>query len=111
MPRSRAVPPEILRITVSTVPPPLFTTDFPRLCLTREVDGLLLVFHRPSGATHFLENPAPEMLDLISGSPMTAEDLTDALCERFSLGADAEARTVIAARLAELLAVGLVRHC
>jgi len=90
---------------------PLFTTDFPQLCLTREIDGLLLVFHRPSGTTHFLERPAPEMLELISGRPMTAEALTDALCERFGFGADAEARTVIAVRLAELVAVGLVRRC
>lgn len=89
---------------------PLYSTDFPGLCLTREIDDMLLVFHRPSGATHFLDSPVPEMLGLLGEGPVGAEALGEALCERLGIPADAEAQAVIAARLEELVAVGLVQR-
>lgn len=79
-------------------------------CRTVEMDGLILLFHRPSGVTHFLDSPIPEMLDLLTESPCDAATLTARLCERLNLTCDEEARVVVEARLAELAAVGLVHR-
>lgn len=79
-------------------------------CRTVEMDGLLLLFHRPSGVTHFLDSPIPEMLDLLTESPCDAATLTMRLCARLNLTCDEEAHAVVKTRLAELAAVGLV-HC
>lgn len=73
------------------------------------IDGLTLVFHRPSGTTHFLASPMPEMLELLAGGPMTASALCRALCERFESPQDDEARVVVETRLGELVASGLVQ--
>jgi len=70
---------------------------------------MTLVFHRPSGTTHFLDSPAPEMLDLLAAAPMDAARLTSALCARLGLDEDSEARTVVEARLAQLVDAGLVQ--
>lgn len=70
---------------------------------------MTLVFHRPSGTTHFLDSPVPEMLALLADRPMDAARLTAALCARLALREDEEARAVVEARLAELVGVGLVQ--
>jgi PqqD family protein of HPr-rel-A system len=73
------------------------------------IDGMTLVFHRPSGTTHFLDSPVPEMLALLAASPMDAARLTAALCARLGQGEDEEALAVVEARLADLVGVGLVQ--
>ena len=73
------------------------------------IDGLMLVFHRPSGSTHFLVSPMPEMLALLAETPLTATALCRTLCERFALPHDDEALVVVQARLGELIACGLVQ--
>jgi len=88
---------------------PTFRTQFLQHCRTHPIDGMTLVFHRPSGTTHFLDSPAPEMLDLLAAAPMDAARLTSALCARLGLDEDSEARTVVEARLAQLVDAGLVQ--
>jgi len=88
---------------------PLYHTDFPNHCRTHAIDGLTLVFHRPSGTTHFLDSPAPEMLALLAETPLDATGLTQRLCERLGFPVDDEARTVVEARLTELIDTGLVQ--
>lgn len=88
---------------------PTYSTDFPSNCRTYPIDGMTLLFHRPSGTTHFLDSPVPEMLALLAAAPMDAARLTAALCARLGLGEDEEARAVVEARLAELLGAGLVQ--
>lgn len=73
------------------------------------LDGLTLVFHRPSSTTHFLASPMPEMLELLAETPMTAAVLCRTLCERFDLPHDDEALVVVETRLSELIASGLVQ--
>ena len=88
---------------------PIYRTDYPGDCRSHVVDGMTLAFHRPSGTTHFLDSPVPEMLALLANKSDDASGLTRRLCAQLSVAEDAEAIEVVEARLAELLAAGLVR--
>lgn len=85
-----------------------FTTDPPEARLSAELDGFTLVFHRPSGMTHMLAAPAPELLDALAEGPAGADELVELFAAGDTIEDRAEARSVIAARLAELEAAGLV---
>lgn len=74
--------------------------------LLRELDGLFALFHRPSGMTHLLASPAPELLELLGERALTRHELLDALVVRYDVP-DAAA-DLLDARLDELIAVGLV---
>jgi len=108
MPRSRAAPDRtggLGAIVTATI----YRTDFPGSCRVHPIDGMTLVFHRPSGATHFLDSPVPEMLELLAETPDDIEGLTRRLCARLGTTDDDEARTVVGTRIAELVAIGLVQ--
>lgn len=78
----------------------------PEALLTAGLDTLTAVFHRPSGITHLLASPAPEILALLAEEALDADDLLARLAARFDL-ADAN-REALVARLDELVAAGLV---
>lgn len=88
---------------------PVYGTDYPGDCRTREIDGMTLAFHRPSGTTHFLDSPVPGILALLAERPDDAAGLTRRLCSMLAIAEDAEAVAVVTARLDELLSAGLVR--
>ena len=69
------------------------------------LDGLTAVFHRASGGTHLLASPAPEILDALA-VPATISELLARLAAAYDLG-DTDAPG-LAARLDELVAIGLV---
>ena len=72
------------------------------------LDGLTALFHLPSGMTHIVAPPAPEILDALRAGPATIAELLARLEERFELddgGADE-----VEARLSELEQAGLVRR-
>lgn len=69
-----------------------------------DLPPFIALYHRTSGVTHLLTEPAPEILDALADAPLTLNQLHDALAERFEL-ADAGALQV---RLDELVAAGLV---
>lgn len=71
------------------------------------LDDFTLVFHRPSGLTHLVAAPAPEILAALAGGPLARDALLAHLVRTYDL-ADA-APEALDARLAELIAVGLVR--
>jgi PqqD family protein of HPr-rel-A system len=77
----------------------------------REVglEGLTALFHRPSGTTHILAPPAPQILAALAAGPADAAGIAARLEETFDLAAD-DSAAAIAARLAELEAAGLVRR-
>lgn len=81
-----------------------------RLCVAAE--GLTLLFHRPSGTTHVLLPPAPELLELLAEGPADADALAARIAADYALdaddGLDEPVAAVVAARLAELEAAGLV---
>jgi PqqD family protein of HPr-rel-A system len=72
------------------------------------LDGLTLLFHAPSGMTHIVAAPAPEILAALREGPADAPALIRRLRARFDFEGEAEA--AIHARLAELEAAGLVRR-
>ncbi len=74
-----------------------------------ELDGLSAYFHRPSGMTHILAPPAPQILEALAGEAGDAEAILALIGARFEIEAEDPAAAV-AARLAELEAAGLVRR-
>jgi PqqD family protein of HPr-rel-A system len=88
---------------------PRYIADPPEAVRTVALEGLTALFHVPSGATHILAPPAPQILKALAGRPAGAAELAERLGEGFELAAD-DAAAAIAARLAELEAAGLVRR-
>lgn len=74
------------------------------------LDGLTLVFHQPSGQTHFVAPPVPQILDALADGAADAATLLQRMAARFDLGDEAVAQSTLAARLAELDTLGLVRR-
>lgn len=71
------------------------------------LDQLAAVYHRPSGVTHLVDAPVPELLDLLGDQPADAEALLFRLAATFDIpDADVDA---LAARLEEMVALGLAR--
>ena len=74
--------------------------------LVQPLDSFTAVFHRASGITHLLAEPAPEILAVLSDETLTLDDVLARLGDRYEmLDADPSA---LAARLEELVAAGLV---
>ena len=76
--------------------------------LTADLDAFTAIFHRPSGITHLLASPAPEILHVLAAGPLDMGGVLAALSARFEL-ADADA-AALAARLDELVVAGLVER-
>lgn len=73
------------------------------------LEGLTILYHRPSGMTHLLAPPGPQILAALSRREGDAGEVLARIAESFHLEADDPA-AAIAARLAELEAAGLVRR-
>lgn len=86
-----------------------FAADTPEACRRVPLEGLTLLYHRPSGTTHVLAPPGPQILDVLAGESLDADGIAARLAEKFELGDEAPAAAVTA-RLAELEAAGLVRR-
>ncbi|HEX8482801.1 MAG TPA: HPr-rel-A system PqqD family peptide chaperone [Allosphingosinicella sp.] len=87
----------------------LYTADAPGTVRLVEMEGLTLLYHRPSGLTHFLAPPAPQILSVLARGPASAAEIASSMGETFEIESDDPA-AAIAARLAELEAAGLVRR-
>lgn len=84
-----------------------YRADPSAMLLAEPLDALVAVFHRPSGTTHLLSSPAPEILGLLGREAMSLDALLARLAQDYAL-ADAD-RAVLAERVAELVEAGLVR--
>lgn len=74
------------------------------------LDDLAILYHRPSGQTHMVISPVPEILAALEGGePLTAADVHAQLAQLYDLGPGDEALREIEAHLAGLAALGLVR--
>jgi PqqD family protein of HPr-rel-A system len=89
---------------------PRFVADPAEAVRSVDLEGLVALFHRPSGMTHILAPPAPQILEAIAGSPADAPEILKRIGERFDLAAEEGAEAAIEARLAELEAAGLVHR-
>lgn len=74
--------------------------------LVAPLDAFTAVFHRASGITHLLTEPAPQILAALGEEGMTLDALLARLAIDYDL-ADAD-RDALAARLDELVVAGLV---
>ncbi len=88
------------------MPDPRFRAAAPDTLRVEQLDVLTAVFHRASGITHLLAEPAPEIMAALAAEPLTVAALLARLGEAYALG-DADERA-LAARLDELVAAGLV---
>jgi PqqD family protein of HPr-rel-A system len=80
---------------------PVYRAAPPEALRSAPLDGLTVLFHRASGQTHLVTEPVPEILAALQ-QPMTIPDLLA------HLGLEEEDRAALDARVAELLAIGLV---
>ncbi|HEX9931585.1 MAG TPA: HPr-rel-A system PqqD family peptide chaperone [Allosphingosinicella sp.] len=72
------------------------------------LDGLVALFHAPSGMTHIVAPPAPQILEALQEGPGDARAILARIAALYEIeDGNAEA---IEARLAELEAAGLVRR-
>lgn len=70
------------------------------------LDGLTLIYHRASGITHVLAQPAPEILEALARGACDLNELLARLSGDYDL-ADGDEPALIA-RLDELIDAGLV---
>lgn len=70
------------------------------------LDELTVVYHRPSGLSHLVTSPMPEMLGVLGKEALTRDTLLERLATAFDV-VDASLET-LDARLNELVAAGLV---
>lgn len=69
----------------------------------------LVIFHRPSGKTHFLNASSAFLLDEVLRNPVTFDEIVDAFT--IDPGDGGEKTAVIGDMLLHLERLGLVRHC
>jgi PqqD family protein of HPr-rel-A system len=72
------------------------------------LDGLSALYHAPSGMTHIVAPPAPEILAALQAGPADIAELVARLHERYDL--EERADDIVALRLTELEQAGLVRR-
>lgn len=72
------------------------------------LDSMTLLFHRPSGITHMLADPAPAILEVMEDVPLTAAEISSRLLAKFDVEADLDADQIVLARLEELSGLGLI---
>lgn len=82
----------------------------PDRLIAHPLDSLTALFDRASGQTHLLAAPSPEILTALATGPATAAELVARLSATFDLSAEGDTASVIAARLHELAALGLVER-
>jgi PqqD family protein of HPr-rel-A system len=71
---------------------------------------LTAIFDRRSMQTHLVVSPMPEILGAMGDHVCNAADLAGRLAAAFDLDAAEDARPILAERLAELAAMGLVER-
>lgn len=84
---------------------PRYIAPYPGALRVVPLDSLTAIYHRASGITHLVDAPVPQIVKALR-DPMTLDELLARLAADYDL-ADPD-REALAARLAELVAVGLV---
>lgn len=71
---------------------------------------LTAIFDRRSMQTHLVVSPVPEILDAMGADACTAAHVAERLAALFDLESAGEAQPILAERLSELAAMGLVER-
>ncbi len=74
------------------------------------LDGVSILYHRPSGITHVVASPVPELLTALEAGPADAAGIVARLAEQHDIAGEDDLVEIVAARLEELAAAGLVRR-
>lgn len=77
--------------------------------LIEPLDAMTLIYQRRSGITHIVAEPVPEILGVMGEDALSANQVAQRLSAKFEIDS-AEAEGVVAARLEELAALGLVER-
>ena len=89
--------------------PARYCQDSPDAILSCALEDMALFYHRPSGQTHMVISPVPEILaTLDDGAALTAGEVLDQLAHHYDLGAAEEVLPLVEAHMAELASLGLV---
>jgi PqqD family protein of HPr-rel-A system len=83
-----------------------FRADPPDARRIVPLDSLTAIYHRASGQTHVVAEPMPEILAALGQGAVGV----DGLIERLGLTDAPETRDLLAERLEELIATGLVER-
>ena len=89
--------------------PPSYIADPPEDLRVAPLDGLVALFHIPSGITHIVAPPAPQILEALQEGPGDARAILARITRDYAVEEEAGPE-LIEARLAELEAAGLVRR-
>jgi PqqD family protein of HPr-rel-A system len=87
---------------------PVYLADDPGAIRAVTLDGLVALFHAPSGMTHIVAPPAPQILEALGEGPADARAILAWIAARYAI--EGEGEEAIEARLGELEAAGLVRR-
>ena len=85
-----------------------YRADPPEARRVIALDGVALVFHRPSGLTHILAPPAPQILEALAEGEAEPAALLERLKRDYDFGDSDDLEAALEARLAELETSGLV---
>lgn len=77
--------------------------------LVEPLDAMTLIYQRRSGITHIVAEPVPEILAVMSEDALDAAQVAARLAAQFDFDAE-DAEAIVASRLEELAALGLVEH-
>jgi PqqD family protein of HPr-rel-A system len=88
---------------------PVYIADEAGAVRAVPLDGLVALYHAPSGMTHIVAPPAPQILEALQGGPGDARAILERIAALYEIDDEAGAGS-IEARLAELEAAGLVRR-
>lgn len=76
--------------------------------IQRSCGEVQAIYHRPSGQTHIVASPVPEILDAMGADCLEVGALHDRLAARFDLGTPNEAFAELVHHLEVMDALGLV---
>lgn len=90
-------------------PSPKYKAESADQLLLEPLDALTVIYQRRSGITHIVAEPVPEILRVMGGEILTAEQVAARLAVEFEIER-ADAENIVAARLEELAGLGLVER-
>ncbi|MEZ5532039.1 MAG: HPr-rel-A system PqqD family peptide chaperone [Steroidobacteraceae bacterium] len=79
-------------------------------CLWTDWDDLAVLYHRPSGKTHFINAPTAFLLEQFSAAPSTLDAVARALAEAQGRAIDDELREGVAGMAQRLEELGLIER-